>query len=367
LTEPSTQVRTRNPKLIGLASALLWLVIGLGVAVYALQALTEPMWSNDFLAIWGLKGKTIFASAAVPSRLFDSPDLGFSHPEYPLGLPFLYAGISFLTGRWDDHAMGLLFPLFQVATLAVLIGWLRRRGAPRSAALFAAAIVANFEPLYSGSLTGLAEVPLSFGLLLFGAALCDAMEPAEAGALRRLALAAAMITATKNEGLFFAVAGCALALACGGRRRWRIALAALPTALVVHGLHLAWRGRLPLRDFDFASFSFARLAEALAVAARVVGPSGWVGAGLALALIALGSRSPGADRLLALATCAAAAYLLLPAFAVRGPNWLVETTLIRISAGLAPLIAAAIALRFAASRKPRLDSAGGPPVNPTDA
>ena len=31
----------------------------------SLRALTEPMWSNDFLAIWGLKGKAIFAAGAV--------------------------------------------------------------------------------------------------------------------------------------------------------------------------------------------------------------------------------------------------------------------------------------------------------------
>jgi hypothetical protein len=30
-----------------------------GIALYALQACAEPLWSTDFLAIWGLKGKTI--------------------------------------------------------------------------------------------------------------------------------------------------------------------------------------------------------------------------------------------------------------------------------------------------------------------
>jgi hypothetical protein len=41
-----------------------------------------------------------------------------------------------------------------------------------------------------------------------------------------------------------------------------------------------------------------------------------------------------------------AAYLLLPAVAVRGPDWLVQTTLPRTSAGLAPLAAGAIAIRW---------------------
>jgi hypothetical protein len=110
----------------------------------------------------------------------------------------------------------------------------------------------------------MAEVPLSFGLLLFGAALADVLDGEGSGALRRLAVAAAWIAATKNEGLFFAAAGCAIALALGGRRRWKAALAALPTALLIQGLHLAWRGRLPLRDFDFGAFTPARMGEALA-------------------------------------------------------------------------------------------------------
>lgn len=350
LEEPSPGLGTRNSQLgTRISIALLWLLIVLGVAIYALQALTEPMWSNDFLAIWGLKGKTIFGSGSVPARLSSSAELGFSHPEYPLGVPFLYAGVAFLTGRWDDHAMALLFPLFQLATLAVAVGWLRRRGVPRTAALLAAAILANFEPLYSAFLTGLAEVPLSFGVLLFGTALGDSLEaaPAQPGALRRLTVSGAVLAATKNEGLFLAAAGCAVGLAFGGRRRWRIAAAALPTALLVHLLHLLWRGRLPLRDFDFGLFSFARLGEGLSAASLVLGLAGWAGAVLVAALVALGRRRPDADALLALAACAGAAYLILPVFAVRGPSWLVQTTLARVSSGLAPLAAAAIALRYA--------------------
>ncbi len=232
--------------------------VALGVVLFLLRALTEPMWSNDYIAIWGLKAKTIHAAGTVPSRLFEDPELGFSHPEYPLGLPLLYAGVAFLTGRYDDHAMALLFPLFQVATLFALFGWLRRHGATRVTAVWATAILACFEPLYSAFTTGLAEVPLSLGLLLFGTALADSLE-GDPGALRRTALASALIAGTKNEGLFFAAAGCAIALLFGGKRRFKAAFASLPTALLVHGLHLAWRGQLPLRDFDFGTASIGRV------------------------------------------------------------------------------------------------------------
>lgn len=344
--EPGTGPGPLVTRRLSLAASLLGVLVVLGVAVYALRALTEPMWANDFLAIWGFKGKTIHAAGAVPRRLFQDPSLGFSHPEYPIGLPFLYAGMSFLTGGWDDHALTVLFPLFQIATLAALFGWLRRRGASPEVALLAVAIVANFEPLYSGFLTGMAEVPLSLGLLLFGMALADSLDREHAGALRRLAFASALIAATKNEGLFIAAAGCAFGLVFGGARRWKMALAALPTALLIRGLELAWHGRLPLRDFDFSAFSGRGVVEALSAAVRVPGAAGWAGLSLMAALVALGQRRRDSALLLGLCGLGWAAYLLLPAFAVRGPAWLVGTSLARTTAGLAPLAAAAIGIRF---------------------
>ncbi len=326
----------------GVVRVVLQGIIALGIALFALRALTEPMWSNDFVAIWGLKGKTIFGSGALPAL----PQPDFSHPEYPLGLPLLYAGVAFLTGSWDDHSMALLFPAFQVATLLVAFGWLRRRGASAEVSMLAAAILACFEPLYSAFLTGMAEVPLSLGLLLFGTALADALDGEHAGALRRLALGSALIAGTKNEGLFFAAAGCLIALAFGGSQRWKAALAALPTALLVHGLHLAWRGRLPLADFEFSLFSTERVWDSLAAAGRLLDLSAGAGLALLVVLIVVGGRVPAGNRLLLLSACGLAAYLIIPAFAVRGPAWLVETTLLRTAAALGPLLAAAIAVRY---------------------
>jgi hypothetical protein len=339
----------------GQTKALNWLdwtlgaVLVVGVLLYTLRALTEPVWSNDFLAIWGFKGKTIFLSRSIPARLHDWPPIRFSHPEYPLGLPLLYAGISFLTGTWDDHAMALLFPFFQIATLCVLGGWLRRQGVSRALALCAAALVGLFAPLYSAFLTGLAEIPLAFGLLLFGTAFADAFGGTDRQALRRLAFASLWIAAIKNEGLFLAAAGFGIALLWGGVRRLRVAAAALVPSIAVYGLHVAWRGRAPLSDFDFSLFSPARVSEALGAAVRVPGLAGWLGLAAFTVLVASGSRTPAGDRVLLLAACALGAYLVLPVFAVLGPAWLVEFTLGRTAAALAPLSAAGVALRIAAS------------------
>jgi hypothetical protein len=335
------------------ARVLLTLLLAGGVLLYALAALTEPMWSNDYVAIWGLKGKTFFGEGGIPGRLFLWQSLAFSHPEYPLGLPLLYAGVAFLLGRFDDHALALLFPVWQMATLVVLFGFLRRRGVSRSLALTAAALLAHFGPLYSGFLTGMAEVPLSFAMLLFGTAFCDALSGSP-GAPRRLAIASAAAAAIKNEGFFLAVAAFVVLLLAARKETFSRTVAAtlLPAGAVRLIQRLAF-GAQPLRDFDFGLFApsswgdlAGRLGESLGTAASEVLLPAWPGL-LALAVvIAAGSRSRCGGLLLLLAGLGAALYLCVPAVAVAGPSWLVRTALARTLAALAPLVATAVALRL---------------------
>ena len=184
-------------------------------------------------------------------------------------------------------------------------------------------------------------------MLLFGAALADSLDDTDAGALRRLALAAALIAALKNEGLFLAAAGALLALIFGKGRRWKVALAALGPALLVRALHLPWRSRVPLADLDPSLFSVDRVWDSLAAAAHAARVARLGGSRAdSQSSSPLGDRVPAGNRLLLLVACAAAAYLVIPAFAVRGPAWLIETTLLRTTAALAPLAAAAVAVRF---------------------
>ncbi len=331
------------------------LLTAFGVAVFSLRALAEPLWSNDFLAIWGLKGKILFAQAGIPRRLFTDPSLGSSHPEYPLGLPLLYASVSFLLGRWDDHALALLFPFLQVATLFALFGWLRRRGASRTLALAAAALLAQFESLYSAFLAGLAEIPFSFAALLFGAAFSDVLDGSDRLAVRRLALASVLAVSIKNEGLLLIAAAAAIALLESRRASAasRSALAALLVpAVLLSAIGRLWKGALSLRDFDFSYLTTrlqelpARIGEAIRTAFSEIVLPAWPGLLSLGALIAAGRSRRSGNRLLALALICAAAYLLVPALAVPGPEWLVRTSFARTVSALAPLAAAAIALRL---------------------
>jgi len=336
-------------------SRILLAVLLLGVALYLLRALTEPMWASDFLSNWGLKGKTIFAERQVPGRFFQWLSLRFSHPEYPLGLPLLYAGMAFLLGRWDDHAMALLFPLLQISTLLLLYGWLRRRGASRALALAAAALLSQFEPLYRAFTTGMAEVPLSFALLLLGTSLSDRLDSTDGAASRRLALASLLCAATKNEGLFLVLAAVLVSalLALGRRGRFPRPVAAallLPAAAILIA-HRLLRGSLPLIDYDFRSLLsparlLPRLWESVESALAQTPPAAWAGVAALLLLFAAGRATPAGDRLLALAACGMAAYLFLPALALAQPAWLVHYAFFRTSAALVPLAAAGLAVRL---------------------
>jgi hypothetical protein len=350
LPAPARERRIGGFELVRL---LFLLPLSLGILLYLLRALTEPMWATDFLAIWGWKGKTIFGEGFLPAWTWRSPEFSFTHPEYPLGLPFLYAGISLVLGRWDDHAMALVFPALQVATLLLLAGWLRRRGAPPPIPLAAAATLSVFEPLYAAFTTGMAEVPLSFFVLLLGTALVDALEE-QAGAWRRLALAAAGAAALKNEGVFVAAAAGVLAVAAGerpGRAQWRAAAAALLPAVAVSAAHRLGRGSLPLRDFRFGLLLEPGFPTRLGLGLRTILAEALLPAAAGLiafgVLLLAGRRSTAGDRLLTLAAIPLAAYAILPAFCVFGPDWLARTAFARTAAALAPLAAAGAALRLA--------------------
>jgi hypothetical protein len=117
----------------------------------------------------------------------------------------------------------------------------------------------------------------------------------------------------------------------------------------VHALHLLWRGRAAAR-LRLGALSFGRLGEALWAAAGQLGPAGWSGAILVAALVLLGERRTDSAVLLAIAA-AARGLCALPTLAVRGPERLARTTLLRTSAALAPLVAAAVAIRFQTARR----------------
>jgi hypothetical protein len=142
------------------------------------------------------------------------------------------------------------------------------------------------------------------------------------------------------------------------------AILALPAALVV-AAHRLIRGSLPLRDFDFTLLArpadlAPRIGQSLEAVVRGTPAAAWVGLAALAVLVAAGRATPAGSALLALAACGLAAYLFLPALAVEGPAWLVETAFFRTTAALAPLLAAGVTVRLLPVFGESTGSAPGP-------
>jgi hypothetical protein len=134
------------------------------------------------------------------------------------------------------------------------------------------------------------------------------------------------------------------------RGRWAVPLALAVPAAASMLLHRLALGSHPVRDLDLRyllrpDFT-SRLAEGIGFIWKLhVAPSWWALLAL-LALILLGKRTPAADRLLILLGALSAVYFVLPALCVYGPEWLATWAIGRTFVALAPLTAAAVALRL---------------------
>jgi len=333
------------------ALARLFAAIALaGCVAYLLQAVAEPLWSTDFLAIWGLKGKTIYFTGAIPGRLFHDPATVWSHPEYPLFVPLAMAAFSAAAGSWNDETLGLLYAAWQIATVLVIAGYCRRRGCAR-AGLAAAALVAWFHPLYRGYGAGLADVPFAFAAVL----LCAAAADRNPG---RAAIAALLLVATKQEGTLFAILAALLLLAgsAADRGARRATAAVVAGAAAAHLLLLrALRGPLSDRDFTFAPLAhaadlaarFARLFPALAGSLTIPLVAGIA----ASAAVFFAGRRSREDLLLAALGLQVSAYLGACVLSAYDPVWQLQG-FFRTSGALAPAAALLLASRVAAPSTP---------------
>ncbi|MGH9399686.1 MAG: hypothetical protein ACRD00_04915 [Thermoanaerobaculia bacterium] len=324
-----------------------------GVALFAVAALSEPMWTTDYLAIWGLKAKMIFLTASVPGRLFHDPATVWSRPDYPLLVPLDLVALAGWARRWDDRALAWLYPLCQAATASAAFGFLARRGRALSGAV-AAALIGWFFPLYGPVHVGMADIPLAFGFVLLCTALLDAFETDSAAPCARLAMASLFCAGTKPEGAVFAALGALLWIVTRPRgRAWAPPLLALLLPPAIHGVLLRWaRGSVPVRDYDFALLAPSRWGEWLeriaATVARIASVE-LVGAAVALgALAAFFLLTPrgAADRLLPLLAAQAFSYVLACSLSAFGSAWLVSVSFGRIVCALAPALAVVLGARL---------------------
>jgi hypothetical protein len=320
-------------------------IAGVGCLIFLIAALSEPMWATDYLAMWGLKGKTIFETGSIPRRLFQDPALSWGRPDHPLLVPLSLAALASLSGGWNDQVLALLFPLCELATILAVWGFLSRRVSPLAGAS-AAALVSLCFPLYRAVNSGLAEVPLAFALVLASCAFFDVLETGSRSAMTRLFVASLLAAWSKPEGTLFVLLLAGVLCVRHGFRfvhAWKTGGWALvvPPILTSGLMFFLWRP-LPQHDFDATFLEPRRWSELLPrfgiVLGRIVGtvgPGAWV-ALLAVGLFLLLTRRGLADALFAVLALQFLAYIAAFAISSADPIWKVDSCFDRISATLLP-------------------------------
>lgn len=236
----------------------------------------------------------------LPLAYFSDPSRAWSHPRYPLLLPFVEFWVYSWLGRVDQAALKWFLPLFDFALIAGVCGTVRRL--TNVPVAFATGIALGLLPTMTvdpGAITGYADVPVAAAMA--GALCCTvlAIQTEDGEPLRLAGGLAAVAALTKVEGLllamFFGVAAPLLGISAGKRAA---AIAPLWVPLLVMVPWLVFQHRYGLPEADFPSLSplvalrnLPRLPVTASLIAReLLKPGRWAlvwpafGAALALAM-----------------------------------------------------------------------------------
>lgn len=206
-----------------------WIVLG-GFAIVlctlAVAIATTPLGAFDARMLWTLQARLIFDTEAYPSAELLDPAFVVAHPQYPPLLPLAEALSALAAGSFRERLVRLVPTFFYLSVVAALLAALARndrRFGPLLAGVYALMPTLILDEHGGAADAGLADIPLSFFVLLSVLLLARAREAewrdhAVAGHL------AALAGLFKNEGL---VLGALLVASVSfqARRSWRLPLA----------------------------------------------------------------------------------------------------------------------------------------------
>ncbi len=238
----------RRPRIegIGLFCAV---ALPLSLAVTWLAATTRFEW--DGLFVWEIKADAIFAQGGPPWDYFQDGSRAWSHPAYPLLVPFFRAWFYVWNGGIHEVYGNVAGALFALAAAGLLVSLASRLGTATALLAVALFTFTPLEILGAGSATsGYADFPLAvyyLGALFY---VFQAVGSARPGDLWLAGCLAAALPWTKDEGMILWVCLLALAFLVLGRPGWRGLLRlAAPGA----GVLLAWRAFVALTPVETAA------------------------------------------------------------------------------------------------------------------
>jgi len=255
--------RWHSPSGLSLSELALSCVLLVQVAALFAAALHTPLgW--DGLFNFEMKARLAFEHSPrgqLPREYFADATRIWSHPHYPLLVPFTEFWIYSWLGRVDQSALKVIFPIFYLSLVGFVAGSVRRI-ADRRAGLMTAVALGVLPPLtlIPGAASGYADVPLAAA---FAGATSLAIVGGKEGKQGGFTMAATLSSAavwTKSEGLMLAlvigVAASVLMRPRPLRLLWFPIVAALPALIFQQ-----WVGYAP--GGDFSSVTSMALADRL--------------------------------------------------------------------------------------------------------
>lgn len=132
----------------------------------------------DGLFNWELKARYTFLNSGIlPQSYYSSPGRAFSHPEYPLAIPFTELWLYLWMGEPHQFWVKTIFPLFYIAGALLVALFIARLTGKRWLGLLIALLL-PFVPFVTASpggvIVGYADIPLSvYYVTALGYLLCS--------------------------------------------------------------------------------------------------------------------------------------------------------------------------------------------------
>jgi len=250
------------------ASSIEWLLSSIVVAEAAILLFVsfKHTLGWDGLLNWEIKARYAFVNnGVIPASYYSSSGRAFTHPEYPLGIPFTELWLYLWMGEPHQFWVKVIFPLFYAvgaALLALLTA--RLSGQP-----WAGLLVASFLPLVpsvsaspGGIVVGYVDVPLSvFYLAALGYLFCW-FRDSDLRSIVPFAACAALLPWIKSEGviLWLVLVLLGLVFSLFKHRTLQLLISSVPGLVIILGwrLYLRFLHIWPHSDFSHPSLSLLR-------------------------------------------------------------------------------------------------------------
>lgn len=253
-TAPATSSRVKRSHRPG--EIILLVVIAVEFVVVSVASYRHSLgW--DGLLNWEIKARYAFLSGGhLPVTYYTDTSRAFSHPEYPLCLPFCELWLYLWIGQPSQLWAKAIFPFFFLAAVILLAATITRCTGRGAIGLVVASLLFLDRYLLSGAggmLVGYADLPLAAYYLAAIGYLISFAGTHSVFAFRVFALAASVLPWVKREGnlLWITAAIVGFIVSKRSRTTLRTLLWLLPGGVILCGwrVYLVFAGAVPSHDF----------------------------------------------------------------------------------------------------------------------